>query len=63
MRLTFTKIIFAVALAYSGAFAQELCPHFLLDKDLVVNVEGRFVNEAKSRTSMDIQWRHHPEAP
>ena len=62
MRLSFTKIIFAVALACSGAFAQELCPHFLLDKDLIVNVEGRFVNEAKSRTSMDIQWRHHPEA-
>lgn len=62
MRLSFTKFIFAVALACSGAFTQELCPHFLLDKDLVVNVEGRFVNEAKSRTSMDIQWRHHPEA-
>ena len=62
MRLSFTNFIFAVALACSGAFAQELCPHFLLDKDLIVNVEGRFVNEAKSRTSMDIQWRHHPEA-
>ena len=34
----------------------------LLEKDLVVNIEGRFVNETKSRTSLDIQWRHHPQA-
>ena len=62
MRLSFTKIIFTVVLVCSGAIAQDLCPHFLLEKDLVVNIEGRFVNESKSRTSMDIQWRHHPEA-
>lgn len=62
MRSLFTKIIFTVALACSGTFAQELCPHFLLEKDLIVNIEGRFVNETMSRTSMDIQWRHHPQA-
>lgn len=62
MRLSFTKNIFIVALACSAAFAQDLCPHFLLEKDLVVNIEGRFVNETKSRTSLDIQWRHHPQA-
>ena len=63
MRLTFTKIIFAMALACSGAAsAQDLCPRYLLEKDLVVNIEGRFVNEQKIRTSMDIQWRHHQEA-
>jgi hypothetical protein len=28
----------------------------------VVNIEGRFVNEAKNRSSIDIQWRHHPES-
>ena len=62
MRLSFTKVIFTIALACSGTFAQDLCPHFLLEKDLVVNIEGRFVNETMSRTSLDIQWRHHPQA-
>ncbi len=62
MRLFFTKIILIVTLVAGGAFAQELCPRYLLEKDLVVNIEGRFVNEQKVRTSMDIQWRHHQEA-
>ena len=62
MRPSFTNILFAVALACSGALAQELCPHFLLDKDLVVNIEGRFVNERMLQSSVDVQWRHHQEA-
>ncbi len=62
MRPLFSKIILVVTLAVCVAFAQDLCPHFLLEKDLVVNIEGRFVNETMSRTSLDIQWRHHPQA-
>lgn len=44
------------------ASAQHVCPHFLLDSAMVVNVEGRFINAQNSRTSIDVEWRHHPEA-
>lgn len=40
-------------------FAQHVCPHLLLDSSMVVNVEGRFINEQNSRTNIDIEWRHH----
>ena len=29
---------------------------------MVVNIEGFFVNEKMSRVSLDVEWRHHPEA-
>lgn len=51
-----------VALAASAAEAQTSCPHFLLESPMVVNIEGHFVNIKKSRESMDVEWRHHPES-
>lgn len=44
------------------AYAQNLCPKFMLDSAMIVNIEGRFINIQNSRTSLDIEWRHHPEA-
>lgn len=29
---------------------------------MIVNLEGRFINVQNSRTSLDIEWHHHPEA-
>lgn len=29
---------------------------------MVVNIEGFFVNEKMSRASLDVEWRHHPNA-
>ena len=46
----------------SVAFAQSSCPHFLLESPMVVNIEGFFINEKMSRVSLDVEWRHHPEA-
>jgi len=46
----------------SVAFAQSSCPHFLLESPMVVNIEGYFVNQKMSRTSLDVEWRHHPES-
>ena len=57
----FTRLFSIVTVAVLAASAQELCPRYLLEKDLVVNIEGRFVNEQKVRSSVDIQWRHHQE--
>lgn len=44
------------------AFAQNVCPKFMLDSALIVNIEGRFVNAQQTRSSIDVEWRHHPEA-
>lgn len=51
-----------VAAGMYCANAQNLCPHFMLDSAMIVNVEGRFINVQKSRASLDIEWHHHPEA-
>ncbi|SHK34784.1 hypothetical protein SAMN05720470_101179 [Fibrobacter sp. UWOV1] len=50
------------ALACTAALAQTSCPHFLLESPMVVNIEGFFINEKLSRVSLDVEWRHHPEA-
>jgi len=46
----------------STTMAQNSCPRFLLEAPLVVNIEGHFVNVKKSRESLDVEWRHHPES-
>ena len=42
--------------------AQELCTHSLLDQDMIVNMEGWFINAQHSRARIDIEWRHHEAA-
>ena len=51
-----------IAIACSVPPAQTSCPHFLLESPMVVNIEGFFINEKMSRASLDVEWRHHPEA-
>lgn len=49
------------ALATTEACAQMSCPRFLLESPMVVNIEGHFINAKKSRASLDVEWRHHPQ--
>ena len=58
IKLAAATIAFATALSYG----QSSCPHFLLSSAMVVNIEGFFVNQKMSRVSLDVEWRHHPEA-
>lgn len=61
----FNKITLATAaitLATTLAYSQSSCPHFLLNSAMVVNIEGFFVNQKMSRASLDVEWRHHPDA-
>jgi hypothetical protein len=65
MTTMFNKIKSAmIAIAGVAVFcqAQTSCPHFLLESPMVVNIEGFFINEKMSRVSLDVEWRHHPEA-
>ena len=53
---------FLMAACLCQTVAQDMCPQYLLDSAMTVNIEGRFINAQKSRASLDIEWRHHPEA-
>ncbi|WP_405341738.1 hypothetical protein [Fibrobacter sp.] len=62
MKATLRTAATFLTLACSAALSQTSCPHFLLNSPMVVNIEGFFVNEKMSRVSLDVEWRHHPEA-
>lgn len=46
----------------SAIYAQHLCPRFMLTTPMKVSIEGHFVNVQQNRASIDIEWRHHPDA-
>ena len=52
---------FVICIAAVSLMAQKVCPHLLTNASMIVNIEGRFVNEQKNRTSASIEWRHHNE--
>ena len=60
------KIVKSAMIAIAGvaaiSHAQSSCPHFLLESPMVVNIEGFFINQKMSRASLDVEWRHHPDA-
>jgi len=41
---------------------QKICPRLLTNSSMIVNLEGKFVNEERNRTSASIEWRHHSDA-
>ena len=47
-------------MAQSGK--KTTCPRLLTNTALVVNIEGKFVNEERNRTGVSIEWRHHGDA-
>ena len=61
VRTLIPTALLSAALAVS-AQAQDLCPHKLIDRDMIVNMEGWFINPQHSRARIDIEWRHHEEA-
>ena len=61
VRTLIPTALLTAALAVS-AQAQDLCPHKLVDRDMIVNMEGWFINPQHSRARIDIEWRHHEEA-
>lgn len=51
----FLGILFLV----SSLYAQDICKEPILNKDFQVSLEGTFINRSKSRTHIDILWKHH----
>lgn len=57
--MRFFFAIFFALVATATIPAQDLCPHKLVDKDMIVNIEGWFINAQHSRARIDLEWRHH----
>ena len=60
-RIAITTVAMLTAAMAVAAYAQDLCPHKLVDRDLIVNMEGSTINAQHSRARIDIEWRHHEE--
>ncbi len=59
IKLTVIVICFFAANLTAKANMHKVCPHLLASSSMVINIEGKFVNQEKNRTSMSIEWRHH----
>lgn len=55
--------ILAICLSSIPVMAQNgkktVCPRLLTSSSMIVNIDGKFVNEERNRTSVSIEWRHH----
>ena len=53
----------AIVICFFASFstAKGTCPHLLTRSSMIVNFEGRFVNEEKNRANLSVEWHHHNE--
>ena len=61
-KLTITAICIAAIPLMAQNGKNKICPRLLTSTSMVVNIEGKFVNEERNRASVSIEWRHHKEA-
>lgn len=58
--------ILAICISTFPILAQNgkktVCPRLLTNTSMVVNIDGKFVNEERNRTRVSIEWRHHSDA-
>ena len=62
-----TKLtVFAICISATALMAksdlQKVCPHLLTNSAMIINIEGKFVNEERNKTRVNIEWRHHNDA-
>ena len=58
IKLTAVVVCIAAISLMAQSDKQKVCPRLLTNAPMIVNIEGRFVNEQKNRTSASIEWRH-----
>lgn len=60
------QTILAICISTIPIMAQsdlkKICPRLLTKSSMVINIDGKFVNEEKNRTKLSIEWRHHSDA-
>ena len=62
MKFSATVLLLLSIFLPDVTFSQEICSKTLTDRPIIINFEGKFINAQKSRTSLSVEWRHHPEA-
>jgi hypothetical protein len=58
-KLTVIAISFFTTALMAKTNIQKVCPRLLTNSAMIVNIEGKFVNEERNKTSVSIEWRHH----
>lgn len=58
--------ILAICISTIPILAQNgkktVCPRLLTSSSIIVNIDGKFVNEERNRSNVSIEWRHHNDA-
>ncbi|SMG44574.1 hypothetical protein [Fibrobacter sp. UWB13] len=62
IKLTAFAICISAVATMANSSLQKVCPHLLTNSAMIINVEGKFVNEEKNKTNIKIEWRHHNDA-
>ena len=65
MFLITKKTVIAISFLTSALMAntstQKICPRLLTNSSMIVNIEGKFINEERNKTRASIEWRHHTD--
>ena len=58
-KLTTLAICLSIIPTLAQSEKKTVCPRLLTSSSMIVNIDGKFVNEERNRTSVSIEWRHH----
>lgn len=61
-KLAITVICISIIPLMAQGGNNHICPHLLANSSLIVNIDGKFVNEEKNKNKASIEWRHHSDA-
>ena len=59
---TAIAISFLTSALMANTSTQKICPRLLTNSSMIVNIEGKFINEERNKTRASIEWRHHSDA-
>ncbi|ACX75958.1 hypothetical protein Fisuc_2372 [Fibrobacter succinogenes subsp. succinogenes S85] len=62
MKITVIALCVSTATLMASSNQQKVCPRLLTNASMIINIEGKFVNEERNRTRASIEWRHHSDA-
>lgn len=61
-KLAVSAICISIIPLMAQGVKKTVCPRLLANSSMIVNIDGKFVNEEKNKTSTSIEWRHHDDA-
>ena len=61
-KITALAICISASAIMAKSNMQKICPHILTNSSMIINIDGKFVNEERNKTRVSIEWRHHSDA-